>query len=436
MILVDTALARRHEQANPIRVAVVGAGFAGRGLALQLLTATPGMRLVAVVNRTLSEAERAYREAGVDDVVIVNSVAQLEAACDRGCYAITDDPRVVTEAGVVDAIIEITGEVEYGAQVVLAAIEQGKHVILMNAELDATLGPILKCYADQANVVFSDADGDQPGVLMNLCRQVRALGLRPVMAGNIKSLLDHRRTPETQKAWAAQHFQRPKHVTSFADGTKIAMEMATVANATGFRVGRRGMYGPRCSHVDEAVGLFALDELLCGPGLVDYILGAQPSFGVFVLAHTDQPLRQRYLKIYKMGDGPLYTFYTPYHLSPLEAPMSVARAVLFGDAALAPQGAPVCEVITVAKRNLKAGEVLDGIGGFTCYGTIDNADLCRVENLLPMGLSEGCRLKRDLPMDAVLSFDDVELPMGRLADRLWQEQLARFTPTRPLQIVS
>jgi predicted homoserine dehydrogenase-like protein len=185
------------------------------------------------------------------------------------------------------------------------------------------------------------------------------------------------------------------------------------------------MYGPRCDHVDNAHKLFKMDELLNG-GLVDYILGAQPSFGVFILGYSENPLKQRYMKVYKMGDGPLYTFYVPSHLSPIEAPNSVARAVLFGDAPVKALGKPVADVITIAKRDLRAGEVLDGIGGFLSYGTLDNADTAAEQNLLPMGLSEGCVLKRDLPMDAAVSYDDVELPKSRLSDKLRAEQNKLF----------
>jgi predicted homoserine dehydrogenase-like protein len=169
-----------------------------------------------------------------------------------------------------------------------------------------------------------------------------------------------------------------------------------------------------------------MDQLLDG-GLVDYVVGAEPAPGVFVLGYNEQPLQQRYLKYYKMGDGPLYVFYTPYHLCHLEVPVTVARAVLFQDATLAPLGGPVCDVITAAKRDLQAGEVLDGIGGFHSYGLLENADVCQVENLLPMGLSEGCRLKGDISKDRVITYADVELPAGRLCDRLRDEQTAYFT---------
>jgi predicted homoserine dehydrogenase-like protein len=214
-------------------------------------------------------------------------------------------------------------------------------------------------------------------------------------------------------------------VTSFADGTKISMEMAVVANATGFKAGRRGMYGPECSHVNEAANLFPMDKMLDG-GLVDYVLGAEPAPGVFVIAYNDHPIQQQYLNYYKMGEGPFYTFYTPYHLCHLETPLTVARAVLFGDPAITPETGPVCDVITVAKRDLEAGEKLDGIGGFTCYGMLENSGICRRENLLPMGLSEGCRLKGNIAMDQAITYDDVELPAGRLCDKLRAEQDAYF----------
>jgi predicted homoserine dehydrogenase-like protein len=213
--------------------------------------------------------------------------------------------------------------------------------------------------------------------------------------------------------------------TSFADGTKISMENAIVANATGFKVGKRGMYGPQCDHVSEAVSLFPMDQLRNG-GLVDYILGAKPHFGVFILGYNDHPIRQHYMQHFKMGDGPLYVFYTPYHLPHLEVPLTVARAVLFKDAAVAPLSGPVCDVITVAKRDLKTGEILDGIGGFNSYGVIENSEICQSENLLPMGLSTDCTLKCDISKDQVITCEDVKLPDGRLCDRLREEQNAHF----------
>ena len=217
-------------------------------------------------------------------------------------------------------------------------------------------------------------------------------------------------------------------VTSFADGTKISMEMAVVANATGHRVGRRGMYGPRCAHVKDALGLFPMEQLLDG-GLVDYILGAEPSPGVFVLGYNEHPIPRRYMTYHKMGDGPLYAFYTPYHLCNFEVPITAARAALFHDATIAPLGAPVCDVMTYAKRDLRAGEVLDGIGGFTSYGVLENRAEFEAGNYLPMGLAEGCQLVRDITRDEPVTFADVEVPSGRLIDALRREQDRLFRNT-------
>jgi predicted homoserine dehydrogenase-like protein len=165
---------------------------------------------------------------------------------------------------------------------------------------------------------------------------------------------------------------------------------------------------------------------LLNGGIVDYIVGAEPAPGVFILGYNDHPLQRDYLRYYKMGEGPLYAFYTPYHLCHLEAPLTVARAVLFQDAALTPRAGPVCDVITMTKRALKTGKELDGIGGFTCYGVLENSDICYTEDLLPMGLSEGCRVTRDVPQDYALTYADVELPAGRLCDKLRAEQTAHF----------
>ncbi len=427
MILVDRALEKRAQEGNPIRVAMVGAGYMGCGLALEILTAFTGMKLVAIANRTLAEARRAYQEAGAESIQPVETVRELEQAMASGRYAITEDAMLVCQAAGVEAVIEVTGNVEFSATVAFEAIRNGKHVILMDAELDTTLGPILKLYADRAGVVITNTDGDEPGVAMNLFRFVKTIGYRPVAAGNIKGFIDRYRTPDTQREFATRHNQKPRMICSFADGTKLSMEATILANATGLRVGTRGMYGPRCAHVRDAMNLFPLDQLLNG-GLVDYVLEAAPGTGAFVLGYNDHPVKKQYMRYFKMGDGPLYCFYTPYHLPHLQLPLTVARAVLFHDATVTPLGRPVCDVITVAKRDLKAGEVLDGIGGFTCYGVIDNSEVCQAEDLLPIGLSEGCRLKRDVPKGRTIGYADVELPEGRLCDRLRAEQKALLGP--------
>jgi len=429
MIIVDTALKQRAADNNPVRVGMVGAGFMAKGIALQIQKYTPGMELVAIANRTLDNAVRAYAGAGVDEVTPVESLAALEDTARKGGHAVTSDAKMLCEAGNIDAIIEVTGAVEHGAQVALHAIEHGKHIILMDAEMDSTVGPLLKRYADRAGVVYTNTDGDQPGVIMNLYRFVEGLGVRPVLCGNIKGLQDPYRNPTTQAAFAKQWKQQPHMVTSFADGTKISFEQALVANATGMRVAKRGMHGPTVepgTHITEAANWYPLEDMLEGPGIVDYVVRAEPGPGVFVLGLMEDPAQQHYLAYYKMGKGPLYCFYTPYHLCHLEVPTTAARAVLFGDAACAPIDAPRVEVVATAKTDLKAGQVVDGIGYYMTYGQAENADITYREGLLPMGLAEGCTLKRDIPKDQVLTYADVELPEDRLVDRLRAEQDALF----------
>jgi len=430
MIIVDSALKKRHEENNPVRVAMIGAGFMGRGIALQICNSVPGMELVAIANRTVEGAARAYREAGIEDSKEVNDVGSLVDNINAGAYSITSDPGLICEAEGIDALIEVTGTIEYSLPFVLKAMEHKKHVILMNAELDGTLGPILKVYADRAGVVITNADGDQPGVEMNLFRFVKSIGVKPVLCGNIKGLHDPYRNPTTQEGFAKKWGQQPSMVTSFADGTKISFEQAIVANGTGMEVGKRGMFGPTVeagTPLKECVNdLYPLDKLLNGPGIVDYVVRAEPGPGVFVLGTHDHPRQQHYLNLYKLGEGPLYLFYTPYHLCHFEVPMTVARAVLFHDAALTPLGAPTVDVVAAAKIDLKQGETIDGLGHYMSYGLCENSTTTLKDGLLPLGLAEGCRLKRDIPKDQVLTRSDVIFPEGRLGDRLREEQDSFF----------
>lgn len=436
MFIVDTALKARAEAGKPVKVGMIGAGFMGRGIANQIANSVPGMELVAIFNRNLDGAKRAYTEAGIETFQVVNTVADLEASVAQGKYAVTDDAMLLCRAEGIDALIEVTGTIEFGAAVVLEAIAHKKHVVLMNAELDGTIGPILKVYADRAGVVLSACDGDQPGVEINLYRFVKSIGLTPLLCGNIKGLQDPYRNPTTQEGFAKKWGQQAHMVTSFADGSKISFEQAIVANATGMKVAKRGMLGYDFSgHVDEMTSMYDIDQLKSLGGIVDYVVGAKPGPGVFVFGTHDDPKQRHYLNLYKLGEGPLYSFYTPYHLCHFEVPLSVARVVLFHDAVMAPIAAPVVDVITVAKIDLKAGETLDGIGFYMTYGQCENSEVVQAENLLPMGLAEGCRLKRDLPKDRALTYDDVELPPNRLSDKLRAEQNAYFAPTPVLATV-
>ena len=425
MIIVDKALERRQQDNNPIRVGMVGAGYMGQGMAAVIERNLVGMQVVAIANRTVENAEQAFSDAGVDTCTTVGDQAALDILLERGGRAVTSDPLLLCRAPAVEAIIECTGEVEFGAHVVTEAIANGKHVLLVNAELDATVGPILKVLADRAGVVVTNADGDEPSVAMNMFRFVQTIGYRPVLAGNVKGFLDHHRNPDTQKGFADAHGQRPFMVTSFADGTKLSLEATVLANATGFKVRQRGMEGPRLAHVRDLLDAYDPKELL-EQGVVEFVLGAEPGSGAFVVGYNDDPMLMPYMAYFKLGDGPLYMFYRPFHLTHLEAPLSVARAVLFGDATIAPLGGPVCEVATMAKRDLEAGEELDGIGGYTCYGLIDNLEDARRDDVLPIGLAAGARLTRPVAKDQPISNADVTLPKGRLIDELRAQQADHF----------
>jgi len=428
--MVDTALREREAAGNPIRVGLVGAGATGRAIALQLGTPVPGIRLVAIANRTPQHGERAFREAGVAAWRHVGSSRDAEAAISRGLPVLTDAPSVLTNCEAIDIVVEATGTIQAATSVVLDAFDHGKHVVLVNAELDSLLGPILKARADRAGVVVTHTDGDEPGVAMTLLRYLRTLGLRTVAAGNIKGMVDYYRTPDTQRAFAEKNDQDARKVTSFADATKLSMETTVLANATGFHAGRRGMYGPACKYVREIADLLPPDQML-DTGLVDYALGAAPHTGAFVIVHEDSPLKQAQLAYYKIGAGPFYVFYTPFHLPHLQIASTIGRAVIHRDATVAPLAGPVCEVVTVAKRDLKAGDRLDGIGGFCSYGLIENTAAARVASALPIGLSEGRTLRRDISKDQVLSFDDVDVPADGAVEALWHEQMARWEHTAP-----
>lgn len=425
MIIIDTLLKDRAAGGNPVRIGVFGAGFMGRGLVNQVMRYMPGLHISILCNRTLDVARDALLNAGVpqDMITETGNVGIAEAAIAKGQSVITDDPLVVCEVGNVDVLIEATGHVEYGALVTTTAIEYGKHMVLMNAELDGTVGPLLKQMADKAGVIITGCDGDQPGVQINLLRFVESIGLIPRVCGNIKGLQDRYRNPTTQEGFAKQWGQTPHMVTSFADGTKISFEQAIVANATGFKVAQRGMIGlEHAGHVDELTGAYDLDQLRELGGIVEYVVGSQPSPGVYVFAEAQDDMQRHYLNYGKLGQNSLYSFYVPYHLTIFEVPLSAARVVLANDTIIAPLGGPVVDVITCAKTNLKAGTTVDGLGGYMTYGICENYDKVRAQNLLPIGLAENAVLKRDISQDEVLTYDDVALPEDSLTVALRRRQ--------------
>ena len=427
MIITDALLAAREEQGRPIRVGMIGAGFMGQGLTNQITHSVPGMRMTAVYNRHIDKAIQVYRYSGLDDIVTAERQETLDRAARAGRPVVTEDAFLICRSPEIDVLVDVTGSVEFGARVVLEAFAHGKSVVLMNAELDATIGPILQTYAERSGVMLSACDGDEPGLQMNLYRWVKGLGLTPRVMGNVKGLQDPYRNPTTQKGFAEKWGQNPAMVTSFADGSKISFEQTIVANATGFKVKTRGMSRGMAYNgsIMDIQALYDLDEIRSLGGIIDYTVGP-PLIKVFCLAEHTDPKQRHYLSLYKMGEGPLYPFWIPYHLVHFEAPNAIARVVLLRDNVAKPLGGPVVEVCAIAKRDLRAGEVLDEYGMYATYGEAVNADEMSANRYLPEGLVDGCVMRRDVKKDQVLTYADVDLPPGRVADRLRAEQYDRF----------
>jgi predicted homoserine dehydrogenase-like protein len=426
MILVDNALKAREQSGKPIRVGMVGAGFMGQGLTNQIENSVPGMRMAAVYNRKPERAFHVYRYSGRDPVA-AGTQSSLDEAVRAGRPVVAEDPMTICRSPEIDVVVDVTGSVEFGAHVILEAFAHQKPVVLMNAEVDATIGPILRVYGKKKGAILSACDGDEPGLQMNLVRWVQGLGLTPRAVVNVKGLQDPYRNPTTQKGWAERWGQNAAMVTSFADGSKISFEQTIVANATGFKVLSRGMSRGRKydGSIMDAAQLYDVEQLRALGGVVDYTVGP-PLIKAFVLAEHPDPKQRHYLELYKMGTGPLYPFWVPYHLVHFETPFSIARVVLFGDELAPPLGGPTVEVCAVAKRDLQAGEVLDEYGMYCTYGEAVNVEEMSARQYLPEGLVEGCRLKRPVAKDQVLTYADVELPEGRIADKLRAEQYVHF----------
>ncbi|MGJ8651546.1 MAG: NAD(P)H-dependent oxidoreductase [Opitutaceae bacterium] len=409
MIIIDSKLAEREAAGRPIQVGVVGAGEMAIGLVNQIERHVAGMRVAAIYNRTPARAIKAYATAGHASPQVVKTSGQVDDAIALGVPVIIEDLESLIQSERLDVIVEMTGAVEFSFNTILACFAAGKSVVTFNAEIDATLGVYLQAQARKAGVRYTLADGDQPGVTLNLFRKVKGMGFEPLVCGNIKGMLDHYRNPETQKGFAEAAGLSVEMVTSFADGTKVSLEQASIANATGMQVLRRGMLSVESTgHVDDLTQHYDIDELRALGGAVEMTIGARPGPGVFVYATTDDPISRRFLEYGKLGKGPLYSFYVPYHLLFFEIPNSIARLVDFGDGTLDALDRLYVEVITIAKTDLKAGQVIDGMGGFHIYGECENRSVTAEEDLVPVGLIKGMELKNDIPKDQPIQWADVK----------------------------
>lgn len=412
-----TQLNERENHGNPIRVAVAGTGFIGRGLINQI-SLMKGIKVCAVANRSIDKAVTVIKSMGSKiEYKMCNNKFDMQIALRDAAIGVTTNPLLLAEADV-DVVVDCTGDTELGAELGLSAIENKKHFIA-NAEMDVTVGPVLNKMAKNVGVVYSGAEGDEPGVIMSLYRYIKMLGLEIIAAGKFKGYYDCHATPISVKPWADKAEQSPIKICSFTDGSKMSIEMALVANATGLLPDIRGMHLPQGT-LDTITSILRRKEeggILSSHGAIEIVKGVEPSGGVYIVASTPNTRIQKDLKYYKMGDGPNYLFYRPYHLCSFEMAIGVAKAVIDKDSTIAPLGKPIADVVTIAKKDLNAGEILDDIGGYTYYGLIDKAETIKEENILPVGLARGARLKNSVIRDKPITLSDVEIDEGSV---LWK----------------
>jgi len=391
-----------------IYVGVVGIGSIGKGIAVQA-TITPGIECVAIADRNLDRTSN-WAESNGWDFEVVDSLSQMYDAIQLGKLAICDDGNLVAQCKLLDVFIESTSSVVEGGLFGVQAIDTGMHVIMMNHESDLMFGPYLLHLANQKGVQYTVADGDQPAVIKHLVDEMRFMGFDLVMAGNIKGYLDRYTNPTLIIPEADKRGLKYKMCSSYTDGTKLGVEMAVVANGLNLVTDVPGMHGPRLSSVHEVFDYFDFEKMWDGKqGIVEYILGALPKGGVFTVGYTDHPHQVSTLSWFPpdMGPGPFYLFYKPYHLGHFEIMKTVANVMINGEPTLQPIHGFKTNVFAYAKKDLRAGEVLDGIGGYACYGLIDN-NKNGGANGLPICLAEDVKLIRDIPKDGKIQMDDIK----------------------------
>jgi len=426
MNAIDSKLEERELSGTPVRVALVGAGQMGQEIIAQVGHMV-GMEIAVVVDLTADRARKGYSfSQKKKDVVEAKGIADAQKAVRDGKWVVSQDSEVATSTPGIDVVIDATGSPEMGATITMASINHKKHVVMMNVECDITVGPILQQLASNAGVVYSMASGDEPAAIMELYRFARAIGFTVVAAGKGKNNpLDIYATPESLAEKARVRNMSARMLCEFVDGSKTMVEMASVANATGLKPDCRGMHGPHCNRSDLLKTFVPKKDggILASAGAVDYAIGdVNPS--VFLLFTTaDERLREG-LSQRDMGNGPYYLLLRPYHLCSCEVPLTVARAVFYGESSGHPMRKPVAECFAVAKKDLKAGATMDGIGEFCYRGSVDLAQAARGEKLVPLGLVKGLGLKRDVPRDTPITWDMVDirdesvlLQLRRIQDR-------------------
>lgn len=406
---MSTLLERLLARESDIRLAVVGIGSIG-SVWFHQAHITPGMRPAAIADTSRARAEEMAQRVGLE-YEIVDGVAELEDAIGRGVLAVTDDSQLLASTERIDAFLEATNAMVGAARHCETALEHGQHVVMMNFEADLMFGPYLAERARNLDLVYTAADGDQPTAIKRIVDDIRLWGFEVAVAGNVKGFHDLYTNPTIIAPEADKRGLDHKMCSSYADGSKLCVEMAVVANALGMSTAVPGMHGPRLGHVMELFDHLDVETLWRENGpTVDYVLGAEPKGGVFVVGYTESEIHQHTLAWYPpdMGPGPFYMFYRPYHLGGIEAMNCVAEAVLDGSARLRPDHGMRTNVFAYAKKDLRAGDVVDGIGGYAAYGLIENLADNADRPGLPICLADDLRLRRDIGRDERIRLEDVE----------------------------
>jgi predicted homoserine dehydrogenase-like protein len=415
-------LSRLQTLRKPIRVVITGMGAMGKGLLYQCHV-TPGLECVGIADINVEKASDCLKELGLTYRVI-DSLVGVQDAIRNGIIPVCEDGEILSKMEDADALIESSSAIEKAGRFALSAIESGKHLILMNAEIDLIFGPYLMRRAHDLGVVYTSCDGDQHSVIKRIIDHLRLWGFELVMGGNIKGFLDRYSNPTKIVPEADKRHQDYRMCTAYTDGTKLNIEMALLSNALGMRADKTGMNGPRAKNVNDVFRLFDFDSLWKNrEAVVDYVLGAQPDGGVFAIGYCNDSYQQSMLRYYKMGNGPFYLFYRPYHLCHIESMECIAEAVIDGKSLLEPKMGFRTNVFAYAKKDLREGEVLDGIGGYTCYGLIENCPRDSLPEGLPICLTDGVLLKRDVPLDQPILFSDIKFDLNRFDFELYRKAL-------------
>lgn len=399
-------LAARADAGKPIRVGVIGSGEMGTDLVTQM-SLMKGVEMAAIATRRPHTALAAMTIAYGDDSHgrVVDTPSAATSAIEQGKIAVTSAETLVTTPNI-DVVIDATGKPGVAADFDLTAMEHGKHLVMMNVEADVTIGPYLKAQADRLGVVYSVGAGDEPSSCMELIEFVTALGLDVVAAGKGKNNpLKHDAVPDDYREEATRRNMNPRMLVEFVDGSKTAVEMTAIANATGLVPDVPGMHGPKADRDDMAKVLIPKADggILNSSGVVDFTIGKGVAPGVFVIVRAEHPRIIERLDDLHIGHGPYYAFFRPYHLTSLEVPLTCARIMLQGKPDMVPLPRPVAEVCAVAKRDLLPGESLDAIGE-TCYRSYAmTAVEARAAGAVPVGLLEGGKVTAPIARGALLT---------------------------------